>query len=251
MIWYGKQNSHHRGAFGPCGCGKDHLVGGPFVCGGGAADPGAGGSPGCLAGHPQSGAGPGHYHLLQAGPAAGAAYHPAGHPGARGLCPGGGAGHAGAQLRRAGHQRHRRGAGSHHHPVAASAAVRRAHLPVSEQNGLAGEGPGGADAGIAGILRPRLCGLHPAPGSHLGKRRSVRRGSAGNLPGNGNRHGRKPPGAHSPRKALSLLLRLRSETPGGGHPFGAAYHLRPPGKSTGRNLLQKSTKSPGTPRATA
>ena len=111
---YGNE-THMCGRDGPCGRGQDHPERGPALHRGTAAPPGPGGPRGRLSGHRPAGAGAGHHHLLQAGPAApggGERTDPDGHPRPRGLLRRDGAHPSGAGLRRAGHQRHRRGPGA-------------------------------------------------------------------------------------------------------------------------------------------
>ena len=100
---------------GPCGCGENYPFGGFALCIRRPADFGPGGSPGCVSGYPRLGAGQGHHHFLQAGPAGygTSGCDIGGYPGPRGFFRGGGAHHAGSGLRGAGDQRHRRGAGPH------------------------------------------------------------------------------------------------------------------------------------------
>ena len=159
-----------RGRDGPCGRGQDHPERGPALHRGTAAPPGPGGPRGRLSGHRPAGAGAGHHHLLQAGPAApggGERTDPDGHPRPRGLLRRDGAHPSGAGLRRAGHQRHRRGPGPHPHPVAAAGALSPARVPVCEQDGPGGGGQSrraGKPAGEPGQPVHRLYRRPERPG---------------------------------------------------------------------------------------
>ena len=132
---------------------------------------GTGGPPGRLSGHRRPGAGAGHHHLLQAGPAPdpGAGGHPAGHPGPCGLLRRDGAHPPGAGLRHPGHQRHRRGPGPHRRPCGGCSGayqiptflfVNKMDLPGPGRERCPGRAPAAAGRGLR---RLRPAGTGPGP----------------------------------------------------------------------------------------
>lgn len=211
------ETTRHRHS-GPRGRGENHPVRGPALHRRGHPRPGTGGPPGRLSGHPRPGAGPGHHHLLQAGPVPDprAGGHPPGHPRPCGLLRRDGAHPPGAGLRHPGHQRHRRGPGPHGDPVAAAPAQPDPHLPLCHQDGPAQPRPGGYPGRAPAAAGRGVRRLHP-PGRGLGRGGGPPgRGAAGPVPGD------RPPdppgrvGAGPPGPALPLLLRRGPPAGGGG-----------------------------------
>ena len=185
-----------RGPAGPCGQRQDHAGRRAVVPRGRAAQAGPGGPPRRLFGHRRAGARAGHHDFCQAGRAGAAGGRrsrgdradAAGHAGACGFFGRGRARLAGAGLRGAGGQRHRRRAGPHRDAVEAAGALPRADVCVCEQDGPAG---GRRRRAPAGAARPFWRRLHrfyrrarrrsagavqrTADGGSAGHRRAARR----------------------------------------------------------------------------
>ena len=230
-----------RRIVGPCGRGEDHAQRGDALRSRGAAHPGAGRSSGRVSGYPRAGTRKGHHYFFQTGAAGNGAprRHAGGHPRPCGLFRRSRANHAGAGLRRAGHQRHRRRAGSHPDPLAAAGTLSGTDVFVSQQDGPARNGQGETAGRTAAAAQPRLCGFHRVPGGDRGKRRHVRRGAAGKLSGNRRRHGGESPGADCRTEAVPMLLRFRAETGRRGDAAGYSGQIRP-GNGLSRRIRRKS-----------
>ena len=193
----------------------------------GPAPPGPRGPRRRLSGHRRPRAGPGHHHLLQAGPAGGARPfgNAAGHPRPRGFFRRGRAHPSGAGLRHSGGQRQRGPAGPYPDFVEAAGPVQGAGAAVREQDGPARPGPRRPDGAAEGPAGPRLHRLWPARGRPQRRAGPVRRGPDGGLSGGGQPFGRGHCRRGGRAAGVPLLFRLGPEAGRAGRAAGRSAPL--------------------------
>ena len=185
--------------------------------------------------------------LLPAGPHG---HHPAGHPRPCGLLHRDRAHPAGAGLRGAGGQRHRRCAEPHRDALAAAAALPGAHVRVREQDRPARPAPGrtagpaepAAGGGLRGFRRGTA-----RPGRGAGPvRRAAHGEAAGSRAADRCRH--LCP-AVARRHAVPVLVRRGAASGRRGRVSGRAGPLHPPGPRRWMPLVPGCSRSRGTSRA--